>query len=114
MIGFLCHSQWHKFLFISDIEWLVLPPVALGQYRLLRRNGQPIAYASWACVSQEVDARLEAGNLRLRPGDWASGDQWWLIDFVVPANESEAVFTALRDQVFKDRQIKALQLRGAS
>ncbi|MBP7065361.1 toxin-activating lysine-acyltransferase [Ferrovibrio sp.] len=109
VISFLSYSHLHKFLFLSDLEWLVMPPVALGQYRLLCRNGAPIAYASWACVSEDVDARLEAGNLRLRPGDWASGSQLWLIDFVVAADDLQAVLVILSATVFEGVEIRILR-----
>lgn len=97
-------------LSVSEIDWQSKEDAdrALGQYRLLRSNGVSIAYAGWPDASQEVDTRFEAGNLRLWVGDWASGSQWWLIVFVVPANEAEAVFM---DQVFKDREIKMLRLK---
>ena len=84
-VGWLMMSSpAHRHLFLGDLEWLVLPPILLRQMRLWRRDGRPVAYASWAEVSEEVEKRILAGVVRLAPPDWNSGDRLWLIDVVAP------------------------------
>lgn len=77
-------SPAHKHLFITDVEWLALPPVMLRQFRLWYRGRTPFAYASWATLSDEIEQRVMAGVRRLAPGDWRSGESLWLIDLVAP------------------------------
>ncbi len=83
---------------LADLEWLVLPPVMAGQFRLAQapspvgrvkgEDGQqggvlvPVAVALWARVSDAVDKTLSENldePVRLRPADWASGDNIWLM-----------------------------------
>lgn len=54
----MMRSPPHRHLFVGDLEWLLLPPIAHRQFRLWRRNNMPVAYASWALLSDEVEARL--------------------------------------------------------
>jgi cytolysin-activating lysine-acyltransferase len=84
---------------LADLEWLVLPPVMAGQFRLAqapspvgRVKGEdgsqqggvlvPVAVALWARVSDAVDKTLSENldePVRLGPADWASGDNIWLM-----------------------------------
>ena len=83
---------------LADLEWLVLPPVMAGQFRLAQapspvgrvtgKDGQeggvlvPVAVALWARVSDAVDKTLSENldePVRLRPNEWASGDNIWLM-----------------------------------
>jgi len=63
----MSQSPLHKQLFISDLEWLVMTPMLLQQFRLFYDKDKPIGVVFWASVSEEVEARLAAGNGRMRP-----------------------------------------------
>ena len=87
ILGVLMRSQHFRQYTLGDLEWLVIPPVMAGQYRIgeVKTNKEgatlPVAVLLWAKVSAEVDARLEQSDspaLRLRPEDWTSGDILWL------------------------------------
>lgn len=54
-------SPAHKHLFLTDMEWLALPPIMLRQCTLLRQHGNPFAFVSWAFLGAEAEARLSAG-----------------------------------------------------
>ncbi len=54
----MMRSPAHRHLFVGDLEWLLLPPIACKQFRLWRRDNMPVAFASWALLSDEVEARL--------------------------------------------------------
>jgi hemolysin-activating ACP:hemolysin acyltransferase len=83
----MMRSAGHRHLFLSDMEWLVVPPLLIGQVRVFQSAGAPVAAAFWASVSEEVEKRLEQGETRLRPQDWKSGDRLWLIEVIAPAAE---------------------------
>ena len=98
-----------KHLFITDLEWLILPPVLLRQFRIFRQEGKPIAFASWAYLSEEVEDRMAQGIRRMSPLDWKSGESPWLIDLIAPFGGGDVIATELREQVFAGQQVKTLQ-----
>ena len=109
IVRLMMASPKHRHMFLSDMEVQVIPPLRLGQCRVLRNSdGQAFAYASWARVSDDVHARLEAGERRLRPGDWNSGPNWWLIDIVAPQRAIPTVMAELQKHVFKDAKVRTL------
>lgn len=100
------HSISHRHLFISDIDWAILPPVMLKQFKLFKdQDNKTIAYASWAKISQEVEDRiLKTGNTKLAPRDWNSGDKVHLIDVLTPFGGNKQIITQLYETEFKDKQ----------
>lgn len=105
-VSLLMASAQHRHLFLADLEWRLTPALRLNQYRLVHKDGRPVALTLWATVSDEVDARLSKGEIRLRPGDWRSGETVWLIDVVAPWGGVGPVLESLRQEVFKDREVK--------
>lgn len=102
-------SPTHKHLFMTDLEWLVVPPLRLRQFRLFRRKNAPVAYASWAMLTEEAEKRLLSGVRKLQPADWNAGDRLWLIDLAAPFGGHEAILKELREKVFAGRPVKTLQ-----
>src|SRR5262245_65693577 len=74
IVWLMSQSALHKQFFISDLEWLAMTPVVLGQFRLFYDQAKPIGVVFWASVGEDVEARLAAGPSRLRPQDWKWGD----------------------------------------
>ena len=109
VVWLMTQSPAHKHLFIADMEWLVLPPLMLRQCSLLRQGGRPFAFISWATVSEEVEARISKGQLRMGPADWRSGENAWIIDLVAPFGGGEQALKEIRERVFAGRKVKALQ-----
>lgn len=115
-VGVLGHALWlmtqsptHKHLFVADMEWLLIPPVSLGQFRIWRRKNLPLAFASWAFLTDEAADRLKIGAQRLAPRDWNAGGQLWLMDMIAPFGGAEEAAKELKAQVFKGRTVKTLQ-----
>ena len=105
IVSVLMRDPGYRSLAIADLEWLVLPAVAAGQFRLahatmpaegMPAEGMPAdgavaqergalvpaAVALWARVSPLVDKALSENldkGVRLSPGAWTSGDIVWLI-----------------------------------
>lgn len=101
-------SPSHRHLFLADLEWLVIPPVMLRQFRIFSKDNTPVAYASWANVNEETAERLSKGIRRLRPGDWNGGSELWLIDLVAPFGGGNTVLKELREKTFAGRKVKSL------
>lgn len=111
IVGLLTQSQAHRHLFLADLEWLIGPPMALRQFRLFHDGKQPVAVALWASVSDEVEKELIAGRPRLRPDEWKSGDNLWLIDLVAPSipngsKAAEGLVEEMASKVFQGRRFK--------
>ena len=102
-------SPAHKHLFITDFEWLVVPPILHKQFRIWRRRNVPVAYACWAYLNEAAETRLRNGVRRLAPGEWKSGDNLWLVDLVAPFGGGEAAARDLKETVFKGQRVKTLQ-----
>lgn len=105
----MMNTPTHKHIFVSDLEWSAIPPVALGQFHLWRRQGVPVGYATWAYLDAEAEARMKAGSLRLAPKDWNSGDRLWLIDFVVPFGGQQEALLDLKTRVLKGKSVNTVQ-----
>lgn len=116
----LGHALWlmtqspaHRHMFIADMEWVLIPPVSLGQFRLWRHGNQPIGFVTWAFVSDEVDERLRNGGVKLKPQDWKSGEKVWLVDVIMPLGGREEGLKELKEKVFPDRVIHVLGITQA-
>lgn len=84
-IAFLAmKSPEHKNLFLADLKWRVGPAIRLGQFRLWRAESQPVAFASWAFVTDELATRLASGLRRLTPSEWRCGDRRVVVDLMAP------------------------------
>lgn len=103
-------SPMHQHLFLADMKWLVIPPIHLRQFRIFRRDNHPFAYVSWAMLSEEAGERLKQGKHRLRPDEWRSGDQVWIIDLIAPFGGQEDVLKDLKRNVFKDTKVRVFQM----
>lgn len=103
---------------LGDIEWMVLPPVLARQFYVAEAAAKdtgfraPIAVVTWARVSTEVDRRLteNAGRepVRLRPDEWTSGEQHWLIDLIGNPAGLRSALRDLRAGALKDKDVKVL------
>lgn len=99
-------SRAHQHYFMNDINWLMLPPIINDQYKLYIKDNAPLAYVSWAFVSEEVIARIQKSNqLRLAPHEWASGDTVLIVDAVVPFGGMKDVVKSVRDGEFSQRDV---------
>lgn len=120
-------------LSVADLEWLVLPPVMVGQFGLAHAPAAslqvkadkkpkaqpgapivPVAVALWARVSPQVDKALSENldkPIRLRAADWTSGDNIWLIALAGDQRALPRFLAELNAKEFKGRQVK-MRKRG--
>jgi cytolysin-activating lysine-acyltransferase len=82
-------SKKHRDLPIREIENLVAPAILLRQFKLYSKGKQPVAFLTWANVSDEVKARLDKGERSLEIADWRSGTNIVVMDCVSPFNPAE-------------------------
>lgn len=101
-------SAHRRFHFISDLEWLLMPPLVNGQCKLYMKKEYPISFISWAFVSEEVEARMLKNGGKLRPEDWKSGDRLWVIDIVAPFGGVENMLTDVRKKEFPGQVVRLI------
>lgn len=90
IVWLMSQSPEYKQYLISDLEWLVMPPILLRQFRLSYHEGRPVAVVLYARVSEEVEARLNAGAPTLRPQDWKSGSTLKVVRVIAPFGGEES------------------------
>jgi hemolysin-activating ACP:hemolysin acyltransferase len=118
IVTILMRSPQHKHHPLADLEWLVLPAVRSGQYRVAQAQQSgvavPVGVALWASVSTAVDQRLSdlSAPWRLQPDEWRSGDIPWLVVLVANTPTQQALLKHLGESVFRGRGIK-MRVRGA-
>jgi cytolysin-activating lysine-acyltransferase len=116
-LGVLGHAIWlmsnlpsHKHLFVADLEWMLMPPVGLSQFRLYRNpKNVPVGFATWAFLDAEVEQRLMSGSTRLAPKEWNCGENVWLMDLIAPFGGQQAMLKDLKQNVFPDRRLRLVQ-----
>ena len=70
IVWLMSQSPIHKRLFIQDLEWFVMTPILLKQFRTFYAKDRPIGVVLWAHANEEVAAMLAEGTTKLRPQDW--------------------------------------------
>jgi cytolysin-activating lysine-acyltransferase len=113
IVSLLMRSKDYRHYALSDLEWLVVPPMQLGQYAVMVAsvNGKqaPVAAALWASVSDEVDKRLCESftiPIKLLPDEWKSGNVLWLIEAVGEASAISHLLGQIQLRIFKARDVK--------
>ena len=121
MVAVLLRSPQHRHMFLADLEWLILPAIATGQFALAEARqketgmGAPVAVLLWASVADEVDARLSSNlgqAMRLKPAEWASGANAWLVEAVGDPRAVKALVDQTLAGPLKGRGLK-VATRGA-
>jgi cytolysin-activating lysine-acyltransferase len=112
IVWLMSQSALHKQFFISDLEWFVMTPILCQQFRLFYAKNKPVGVVLWAFANDEVAKRLAEGTTKLRPQDWKSGDQLWVVEAIAPFGGPEAMIQNLKDQVFADKELRYLTMNA--
>ena len=97
-----------RLAFVADLEWRVMPPLVLDQAKLYMRDGMPLAFVTWALLSDAVAERYRHAPHHLAPADWRSGEQLWIVDLFAPFGGAADVFKDLRSTVFPGKALRQL------
>jgi cytolysin-activating lysine-acyltransferase len=110
-VGWLMMQQTAtRHTLLSELEWKVMPALVLDQAKLYMREDSPIAYVSWATLSESAAERYAAAPHQLTASDWQSGEQVWIVDLFVPFGGAQEVMNDLRTSVFPGRTIHQLSI----
>ena len=127
VVAVLMRDPNYRALPIGDLEWLALPPLMAGQFRIgqTRAGGGkaqgeqdgillPVTVALWASVSDEIDAKLSGMHdrqVRLKPDQWASGKNLWLMAVGGDPRMVPRFLAQLQGREFKGQTVK-IRVRG--
>jgi len=116
MVTLYSKDPAHKHFSFADMEWKILPPIVNGQFFVQTADDpdfgtlRPIGLVTWAKVSNELDERLskqaEGEMVRLRPQEWASGDNHWLVDVVGTPEGIRKVLTSINEKQLSGESVK--------
>lgn len=96
-------TKQHRDLPIKEIEARLALPILLRQFRLYAKANQPVAFLTWASVSDDVKGRLDKGNLVMGEKDWRSGKNMVVVDVVSPFNPKEVFETRFWESLKGER-----------
>ncbi|SUT99289.1 RTX-I toxin-activating lysine-acyltransferase ApxIC [Actinobacillus lignieresii] len=99
------HRKWP----LSLLAINVLPAIESNQYVLLKRDGFPIAFCSWANLNLENEIKYLDDVASLVADDWTSGDRRWFIDWIAPFGDSDALYKHMRDN-FPNELFRAIRV----
>ncbi len=114
-VSVLMRSDAHRHQFLADLETLLLPPLAAGQFSIMDAQSkaigftQPVGLVLWARVSAEVDQRLSTGldrPMRLKPEEWTSGDIVWIVEAIGDQRALGPMLKALSERELKGKAVK--------
>jgi len=128
-VWLMSQSQEHKYLALADLEWLLMPPIIFGQYKLFRNaDKKPMGVALWGYLSEEAEKKLKAAG-RLAPQDWGNnacldtqkglipneGGTLWLVELIAPFHDEknkhrEQILSDLLATVLKGKSIKMMHM----
>jgi hemolysin-activating ACP:hemolysin acyltransferase len=119
IVTLLMRSPADKHHSLGDLEWLVVPAVARGQYALAEAQSKetgamsPVGAVLWAFVSEDVDKRLSdlAAPVRLKPNEWRSGNIPWIVLATGDMRVLAGLIQQLTKTTFKDQAPK-MRARG--
>lgn len=77
-------SVLHRQMSVQDVmDWLI-PPMTLRQYAFMVDEGQFVAFATWAFLSNEAHTAMRGSSRPLTLHEWDSGPYLWVVDFIAP------------------------------
>ena len=128
IVAVFMRDRSFRTLTIAELEWLVLPPIMVGQFALAhapmdrsaakgekfkaQQNGSalvPVAVALWARVSPAIDKALSESlekPIKLQAADWSSGDNLWLLALAGDQRAFPKFLAELGKKDFLGRQVK--------
>lgn len=112
-LGYACellYSCSRRSFPLSAIEYWIAPAITLGQIKFFfDARGKPVAYLTWAFLSDEVSARMERDAINvLHISEWNEGLNLWALDLVAPYGHGRLVCRHIRYEMFEFASI----LRG--
>lgn len=107
----LAQSQYHKELSLGDyFRTEILPPLWSNQVRFyLTAEGIPTAMVTWAWLTSEVEADVQATGRALTRDEWNCGGRLFFNDWVTPYDNIREVLHDMTHNIFPDEVATSLR-----
>lgn len=89
-------SAFHRAYTVETILRCIQPPLNLAQHISVIRDGQMVAWASWAWMAPDRAQAFLLGQYKLQPSDWCAGEHLVFMDFIAPHGHAMALYGQLR------------------
>ncbi len=110
MVGLCAFKGIYTHWDIASIGRLFIPPVLAEQFKLYFQNGECVAFATWAYLSDEISDQIKSNFIDPPYDAWKSGSNLWIIDMVAPGR-GVSITRDLQKTVFADRTEPGFALR---
>ena len=107
------HSTSHRIAPLHTLSALLLPALKYRQFVLISERNKPVAYLSWANLSEDAERRyLSNPPVCMPEADWVSGKRMWILDWVAPFGHTRVMSRLLATRLFPSGLARALNHRG--
>ena len=114
IVWVMSHSKLHSEWELASIHKWVVPAMVHQQFRLYKENDKPVAFVSWAYLSQRAENAYVRNTRALTADDWKSGDRGWIMDFVAPFGHAKQMSRDLKYNIFVNDVGRSLRWREGS
>lgn len=94
-------SKDHRDLPMAFLDERILPAILLKQFRLFRKGKAPIAFLTWATVSDAAQTKFETAGGKLDLMDWRSGSKLIVVDCVSPFGPTDKIKSKFLETINK-------------
>ena len=99
--------RFYRHAFVSDIRWMIVPPIVARQYRpLVNRDEETIGCLLWAEVSDRTRERLRKGGWKLQPDEWNGGPNAIVMMVLAPPGMEGRLLQELKVRSFGQRRLE--------
>ena len=116
VLSLMLVSPFYRAWRIDALEQYILPPIMLGQCRLVRNKGRAIGFGAWGRFNADAEKAYVTQYRSLAMDDWNSGDRVWWTDLMAPNVPYRVVTDIVREHVPGDVAfyMKAAKDEGSS
>ena len=93
IVWLMGHSDHHNIYRVNDLFELITPPIACQQFRIWEGKSHPDGFMTWAWLSDEDSEEYQKGNKDIDRYDFAGGNNLWIIDMVMPFNNTKSLLS---------------------
>jgi cytolysin-activating lysine-acyltransferase len=109
----MASNSSHRSQKIYGLAVWIEPAIVHDQIEIFFRNGEPVGYFVWACLTPTVVSKIIKQNHVIHPSEWNEGDLLWVIDVLLPRdslsiyrNKIRAILSQYSDNFYWIRKRK--------
>jgi hemolysin-activating ACP:hemolysin acyltransferase len=99
----LMDSPFHRKWRVGSVLERIIPPIALGQVRIVVKDDQPVGFLTWALFTESAENAYLKKHRKIKLEEWNAGDRLWFTDFVAPYGKVRKIIEAI-DESLKSEQ----------